>query len=641
MCHILIAEKQVSPNTVNAADGCSALHYAARAQHESVIEYLLNQFARVHTCCTKNGATPLHYAVQTGNVHIVELLLKETLLQEGGGELKAPKSKLALKLKSIETKAMSVVKRGQEALLSRLGLKRFVSGSRRYSTESSSSASSVAITLRKTSALSAMSSVSSSSTLSFTSKSSSNNNTMIDAVVQQFISEVGPLIDVKNARGQTALHIAARKGYADIVSLLLLYGASVNLRDLDGSTALHHAAQTQALDICLQLLDFGAPVAALDNHGRSALHRACMTRGESVVKLLLFRGALVDQKDDTGSTPLAFAVSTGDEDLIEHLIEAGASPTMQDQHGSTPLHGVAKLASERAMFALLHGKPKIVDLHDERGMTPFHFACQTGKRELVLMLLQAGTKVDGRTNDNLTGLHLACVRGDTSVIELLIAHGANPNLACNGQMTALHWASKSVEITRLLCDGAKADLQVVNKAGLTLLHCAASRFGSKDTVEFFLERAPELLDKRDDSGATALHIAAASNNVEVVRMLLDCGCDTNAVCNEGNTALHYAASSETITSMLLLWSNKQINTCNNMGRTALHLAAMRGNQRVADVLVASGASVSIVDSEGETAINLAWNNNYIKLASKLKRAAPPSLLSGPCKAAALVDAIHL
>ena len=47
------------------------------------------------------------------------------------------------------------------------------------------------------------------------------------------------LHNLSSFSGNTALHIAASKGYADIASLLLAEGADIKSKDAEGSTPLH------------------------------------------------------------------------------------------------------------------------------------------------------------------------------------------------------------------------------------------------------------------------------------------------------------------------------------------------------------------------------------------------------------------
>jgi ankyrin repeat protein len=64
--------------------------------------------------------------------------------------------------------------------------------------------------------------------------------------------------------------------------------------------------------------------------------------------------------------------------------------------------------------------------------------------------------------------------------------------------------------------------------------------GDVDMVRVLLAAKPDP-DVRDDFGATALHEAIFSCNLEIIRLLLDYGFDVNAVVPlNGYTPLHYA-----------------------------------------------------------------------------------------------------
>lgn len=62
------------------------------------------------------------------------------------------------------------------------------------------------------------------------------------AVIRLLIAEGADVNARKRQFGDTALHWAALRGYADICALLLSHGAEVDARNCEGSTALHYAA---------------------------------------------------------------------------------------------------------------------------------------------------------------------------------------------------------------------------------------------------------------------------------------------------------------------------------------------------------------------------------------------------------------
>lgn len=64
-------------------------------------------------------------------------------------------------------------------------------------------------------------------------------------------------IVVDEKTGATALHVAAAKGYTDVIHLLLKEHHDVHVTDLDGWTPLHAAAHWDQKDACTMLVKEG------------------------------------------------------------------------------------------------------------------------------------------------------------------------------------------------------------------------------------------------------------------------------------------------------------------------------------------------------------------------------------------------
>src|SRR6266849_6188441 len=71
----------------------------------------------------------------------------------------------------------------------------------------------------------------------------------------------------EGGKAVTAEHVAAREGYADILSLLIEHGADVDGRGLSGQTPLHQAAWMAKVDTGKDLLDRGANINAQTDAG--------------------------------------------------------------------------------------------------------------------------------------------------------------------------------------------------------------------------------------------------------------------------------------------------------------------------------------------------------------------------------------
>lgn len=129
--------------------------------------------------------------------------------------------------------------------------------------------------------------------------------------------EAVPLSDasVSLQRGETALHMAARAGQADVVRYLLKNGAKVEtkskvgggawpvgvggagsspplpLRPQDDQTALHISSRLGKVDIVQQLLQCGASANAATTSGYTPLHLAAREGHQDVAVMLLENGA--------------------------------------------------------------------------------------------------------------------------------------------------------------------------------------------------------------------------------------------------------------------------------------------------------------------------------------------------------------
>jgi len=134
-----------------------------------------------------------------------------------------------------------------------------------------------------------------------------------------------------------------------------------------------------------------------------------------------------------------------------------------------------------------------------------YHAAGLGWLHIVKYLIKHGCDIDATTFGNETALHAAARHGQEDVVKYLIKHNANPNLR-----------SKSYE---------------------TPLHIACC-YSSVNIVKYLLA-APDIhvdIDALDVSNGTALINAAFSNNIEIVKCLMDYGANTELIDMHGRTA---------------------------------------------------------------------------------------------------------
>ncbi|KAJ3093252.1 hypothetical protein HDU96_002453, partial [Phlyctochytrium bullatum] len=279
---------------------------------------------------------------------------------------------------------------------------------------------------------------------------------------------------------RTALLSAAwnqqAKGHAQVVKLLILFGADIEARDDQGCTALMHEVSHGHPECVRMLLSEGADINATDWEGKTALgHSSAILGGlyQEAAKVLETHGASVTKAAPLTIPPLYAAIESNDCELIESLIDAGES-----------------LCAPNFM-----SKP------------PLHFALEKANAEAAVILLAAGADPNARCWEKYTALHwlARCTCGEEEEAEedaerllaedslrlfgLMLERRVDVNATCKENATALHYAAASgaKELLLQLLRTEGIDLHVLDSTGGTWAHMAGE---STETLEWLREHAP-------------------------------------------------------------------------------------------------------------------------------------------------------
>eukprot|EP00744_Colponema_vietnamica_P015543 GILI01021787.1.p1 GENE.GILI01021787.1~~GILI01021787.1.p1 ORF type:complete len:524 (-),score=122.12 GILI01021787.1:33-1604(-) len=158
---------------------------------------------------------------------------------------------------------------------------------------------------------------------------------------------------------RSPLHNAAMKGHTEIVDLLLqVPEIDINGADASGQTALSLAASKGFFLICEKLVNAGAEVnKVLDEPQRRTALLMAATFGQTpIVQFLLSRAADPNVCDANGTTPLFFAIKSRKPLLVSCLLKSGA-----DVNASAPAPGDSAVSSPLAYSQKLGFKP-VVDI---------------------------------------------------------------------------------------------------------------------------------------------------------------------------------------------------------------------------------------------------------------------------------------
>ncbi|KAK6633628.1 hypothetical protein RUM44_004235 [Polyplax serrata] len=392
-------------------------------------------------------------------------------------------------------------------------------------------------------------------------------------------------LELEDRHGQTALNLAARHGYLDVVEVLLSAGAACNHSDCEGWTALRAAAWGGHTAVVELLLKNGADVDVADSDQRTALRAAAWGGHEDIVELLVTHNANVNQTDEDGRTALIAASYMGHSEIIEYLLDNGAEIDHQDADGRTALSVAALCVPNRGsvkVVNILLEKGAFVDHQDKDGMTPLLVAAFEGHRDVCELLLEFEADVDHADNSGRTPLWAAASMGHSTVVELLLFWGCY--------------------------------VDSIDNEGRTVLSVAAAQ-GNTDVVRQLLDRG---LDEqhRDNSGWTPLHYAAFEGHIEVCEALLEAGAKVDEPDNDGKGPLMLAAQEGhgLLVEALLRLHGAPVDQRAHDGKTALRLAALEGHYDVVRILFNYGADVNIKDADGRSTLYILALENRLPMA---------------------------
>lgn len=164
------------------------------------------------------------------------------------------------------------------------------------------------------------------------------------------------------------------------------------------------------------------------------------------------------------------------------------------------------------------------------------------------------------------------------------------------------------------------DLAKENKRSFTFHEAIVC--GKVDDVKTYLNQDKTLSNSFSDDGFTPLSLAAFFNQQIIAQLLLDKGADPGLKSkNPMNVnALHSAVAKENKDlCRLFIEAGVDVNEPQMQNVTPLHSAAHRGNLNLVQLLVENGANIHIKMDNGDTAISIAKREGHIEIENYLHR----------------------
>lgn len=190
---------------------------------------------------------------------------------------------------------------------------------------------------------------------------------------------------INKQEAELALRVNSAAYYGDLYQLkgLIRAGADPNKTDYDGRSPLHLAASKGYEDIILFLTKEGVDINISDNFGNTPLFEAIKSGHDQVISLLIKEGAVLKIGDS--GTFLCTAVARGDFDLIKRVLCAGTDPNCSDYDHRTPLHVAASQGLYLLAKLLLESGASVLS-RDRWGNTPLDEGRMSGNKHLIKLL---------------------------------------------------------------------------------------------------------------------------------------------------------------------------------------------------------------------------------------------------------------
>ena len=322
-----------------------------------------------------------------------------------------------------------------------------------------------------------------------------------------------------NLEGMLCSHLAAASGSMAVIRELMRFNKAVviGLRSRgSASLPIHMAARKGNANVVRLLITAGASVTHENNFGMSMIHAAAMNGHLNVLEVVRSRKIscnVISKKN--GLSPLHLAAFMGCYDVVRDLL-ADIPP---DIRSKKILHRHLRDEKLEQIVAIdVSFRKKLIEIskkrkqYFKRGFTPLHFAAFAGQDTVVRLLLNThsvdveAVSVDSET----TAMHLAAITGQMTICSLISAK--SPHL-----------------------------LKARDRNGTTPLMLAAQN-GHCEMVTNFVGQGANV-NSSDHAGWTPLHFAARSGRIDVMSLLIELGASCSQVTKNGKSPLSLAAAS--------------------------------------------------------------------------------------------------
>lgn len=448
-----------------------------------------------------------------------------------------------------------------------------------------------------------------------------------------------------NSLGFRPMHVATIRGYRTMVIALLDKEVDIDQTDARGNTALMLAAKNRKTDMLKLLLDRGANYGITNRKKQSAIDFVFAADYPAGQALLASYG-IAPGTTGPGTVDPAATIQLAAASKLDQF------KTVVEQRGGRyagwPLLNIAIELGEIPITQEIIAEKPDLNATGPDGNSAIHVAARKGDSVTLKPLLANGVDINAINARNETALYLAVESDCLECVRLLLANKADPAIADKLKITPLEVAirNEQTEIAAVLLKSptSYAGIHRVlllaierNMEDLSLrLIKRDSRLGERDdkgrsalwhsadrglikTSVALIKSGKIDINSQDSTGHCALAQATRGGHLAVVHLLINADADLNIRTNAANTILMLAVLAKKPAIVELLMTRAiDINAQDNVGDTALMLAAATGQNELLEMLIKAGADLQLRNKEDLNAFQIANNSGHQETAEMIR-----------------------
>lgn len=260
-------------------------------------------------------------------------------------------------------------------------------------------------------------------------------------------------------------------------------------------------------------------------------------------------------------------------------------------------------------------------------------AAKNGNFDQVKEAIKSGANINIQNEEKLTPLMMMVIYGRTEGVKWFVQEKADLQIVDKQGLTALHYATLegNKDIVRVLRDAqggkpypdifigssigatrevkealaAGVDVNAKNSLGMAAVHLAVHN-KHLNVVETLIGAGANL-NEADNEGMTPLMEAIRAPSPEALKLLVKSKVDLEKKDSKGSTILAWAVDMKIDLKYVVMLVNAgaDVNTQNHEGETPLMIATQTRELETMNFLIRSGAKLDIQDKDGDTALTRA------------------------------------